>query len=217
MKGNTKKKLYDDLSNLIDNEYPKYTGYYVEIIPAQPGKYDKPFVPSDNTGGEIIERDDLRVIDGPTFYDLIEGLYRPNYLYDEDHNQIDDYENQNSIIKIIYELICAITPAILANYDKKSINHEERQKFSQLFNYAFEKATEINILTSTQQDNTFSARFHARKNEGILIDEVVERKTSRYTYKCNSDNHKEFSLTLNDLQKGQWCPMCNQPDLLDQV
>lgn len=73
-KGNHKKDIYDDLEAVIGNHYPGFTGYYVEVIPASRKPYDKPFTPSDNTTrSSRPSRDDIRVIDGKSFYALASG------------------------------------------------------------------------------------------------------------------------------------------------
>ncbi len=80
-KGSDKKQLYDNLkSQLALKNYHGYTGYYVEIIPKNKKVYDKPFTPSDNVaGGRRPEREDIRVIDGKSFYALASG--NDNALY----------------------------------------------------------------------------------------------------------------------------------------
>ena len=73
-KGNHKNAIYDDLKHIIDNTYQGYTGYYVEIIPQKPKRYNEIFVPSDNkTGQKKPAREDIRKIDGYSFYELVTG------------------------------------------------------------------------------------------------------------------------------------------------
>lgn len=73
-KGNHKKEIYDDMVSLLANKYIGYTGYYVEIIPNKPIAYNTPFVPSDNvTKVNRAERQDIRKIDGKSFYTLLTG------------------------------------------------------------------------------------------------------------------------------------------------
>lgn len=72
-KGNHRVAIYHDLVQAVA-ERPGYTGYYVEILPAGANQYDKPFVPSDNkTGERLSARNDIRVIDGKSFYALLTG------------------------------------------------------------------------------------------------------------------------------------------------
>jgi hypothetical protein len=78
-KGKDKKALYDDLSAVISTSYRGYTGYYVEIIPSTKQPYNKPFTPSDNVTHISREaREDIRVIDGKSFYALVSGY--PNAI-----------------------------------------------------------------------------------------------------------------------------------------
>jgi hypothetical protein len=78
-KGKDKKGIYDDLAGVIENHYPGYTGYYVEVIPASREPYDKPFTPPDNTDhSRRASREDIRVIDGKSFYALASGY--PNAI-----------------------------------------------------------------------------------------------------------------------------------------
>lgn len=74
-KGNHKKSIYDDLESVLASEDKEgYTGYYVEILPKNGQTYNKPFAPSDNTSGSTRgSREDIRVIDGKTFYAKITG------------------------------------------------------------------------------------------------------------------------------------------------
>ncbi len=79
-KGNHKVQIYRDIEKkLSDKDYKDFTGYYVEIIPSGRGVktlYDKPFVPSDNTKGgqRAVARDDIRLIDGRSFYKIVTGV-----------------------------------------------------------------------------------------------------------------------------------------------
>jgi hypothetical protein len=77
-KGNHKIQIYKDLEKILaEDEYKGFTGYYVEIIPSQTGSkiiYNKPFVPPNNhTGSKVKERDDIKIIDGKSFYKIVTG------------------------------------------------------------------------------------------------------------------------------------------------
>ena len=73
-KGNHKVAIYDDLSGQLKDKYRGYVAYYVEIIPKNKLAYNKPFVPSDNRTHKRREsREDIRVIDGKSFYGLATG------------------------------------------------------------------------------------------------------------------------------------------------
>lgn len=68
--------MYDNiLSQIIPGStpYARYTGYYVEIIPKNKKRYDKPFTPSDNIGLKRQKNDRIRIIDGYSFYEIASG------------------------------------------------------------------------------------------------------------------------------------------------
>jgi len=72
-KGNHKVQIYNDMSTLIERSNG-YTGYYVEILPKNGKSYNEPFTPSNNlTHEKSLERNDIRRIDGRTFYGLLTG------------------------------------------------------------------------------------------------------------------------------------------------
>lgn len=72
-KGNHKTQIYRDLEYSL-NKLKGYTGYYVEILPINGKSYDIPFTPSDNlTKKKLRSRDDIRKIDGKSFYKIITG------------------------------------------------------------------------------------------------------------------------------------------------
>jgi len=79
-KGKDKKGIYDDLAAVLNNpDYRGYAGYYIEVIPASRNPYDKPFTPPDNvTHTNRTSREDIRVIDGKSFYALASGY--PNAI-----------------------------------------------------------------------------------------------------------------------------------------
>lgn len=111
-KGNHKKEIYDDLSRLLSGKYRGFTGYYVEIIPKNPVRYNKQFTPSDNTTKSNREgREDIRIIDGYSFYSLLTG----------DKNAL--YKIHQFIIEVIIE----------------KLNLESIYKFEELFNMAYGK------------------------------------------------------------------------------
>lgn len=72
-KGNHKVQIYRDLAQKL-KELDGYTGYYVEILPKGAKAYNVPFCPSDNqTKSKLSSREDIRVIDGKSFYALLTG------------------------------------------------------------------------------------------------------------------------------------------------
>lgn len=73
-KGNHKKSIYDDLASVLHKDCVGYTAYYVEILPKNKASYNKPFTPSDNTTKKNRpKREDIRVIDGASFYEIVSG------------------------------------------------------------------------------------------------------------------------------------------------
>ena len=92
-KGNHKKTIYDDLKLLIEDKYIGYSSYCVEILPKKQASYNKPFTPSDNQTGLRREvNENIRVIDGFSWYELISG----------DKNFIVELYEEHLINAIIY-------------------------------------------------------------------------------------------------------------------
>ena len=78
VKGSNLKDIYHSLEDLIcprASKYHDFTAFYVELIPKKAERFDRIFVPSDNTkGGRKCEPNmKIRVIDGVSFYDLASG------------------------------------------------------------------------------------------------------------------------------------------------
>ncbi|MFG0737364.1 Eco47II family restriction endonuclease [Proteus terrae] len=72
-KGNHKIQIYRDLSKALER-YVGYTAYYVEILPRGRKRYNTHFTPSDNqTHSQAPARDDIKIIDGLSFYALLTG------------------------------------------------------------------------------------------------------------------------------------------------
>ncbi len=119
-KGNHKIQIYRDIkATLYQPDHNGFIGYYVEIIPSGRGAktlYNKPFVPSDNTknGERVIARDDIRVIDGRSFYKIVTGA--------ED---------------ALSQLYKALPEMIRKALNDSSIKPENETLFSELFEKAF--------------------------------------------------------------------------------
>lgn len=65
--------LYNTLASHLDYGDKKgYTAYYVAVITKTRTPFDKPFVPS-KRGTPMAHREDVRAIDGRTFYDIASG------------------------------------------------------------------------------------------------------------------------------------------------
>ena len=74
VKASNKKDLYKSMGCWIGatSEHFEYTGYYVQILTR--GKFNRPFVPSDNTTkSKVAENPKIREIDGTSFYTLVTG------------------------------------------------------------------------------------------------------------------------------------------------
>jgi len=119
-KGNHKVQIYRDLAKKIDELGGGYKGYYVEVLPKGAKSYDEPFTPSDNqTKTKLPKREDIRVIDGKSFYTKLTGK----------KNAIKElYENLPSIVKEVIE----------EKYDVKLSSKKVIE--SELFNTNFTKA-----------------------------------------------------------------------------
>jgi hypothetical protein len=119
-KGNHKIQIYRDIEAILRQPKHKgFVGYYVEIIPSGRGVktiYDKPFVPSDNTnkGQRAITREDIRVIDGRSFYKIVTG-------------------EENALAQLYNSLPKMIRMAL----GNKKLKPEQEALFLQLFEKAF--------------------------------------------------------------------------------
>lgn len=127
-KGNHKKTIYDDLESVLDNEEKEgYVGYYVEILPRNGQDYNKPFTPPDNTSGTGREsRDDIRVIDGKTFYTKLTG----------DENALEE----------LYSLVPELTAEILEesfNVKRDVADVKDNDIFPELYNKIFPKTPDV--------------------------------------------------------------------------
>ncbi|TMM47029.1 Eco47II family restriction endonuclease [Colwellia ponticola] len=118
-KGNHKVQIYRDLAQKLD-ELQGYTGYYVEILPKGAKAYNTPFSPSDNqTKTKLPAREDIRVIDGKSFYALLTG-------------------NENAL-----EELYTVLPNIVAEIVQEEFNQKlsaDRVTSSTLFGTNFSKA-----------------------------------------------------------------------------
>lgn len=127
-KGNHKKNIYDDLESVLgDKEKEGYVGFYVEMLPKNGQQYNDPFVPSDNTSSTKREsRDDIRVIDGKTFYTKITG----------DENALEE----------LYSLVPELTAEILEDSFKVKRNAadvKDNEVFPELYNKIFPKTPDV--------------------------------------------------------------------------
>lgn len=127
-KGNHKKNIYDDLERVLDDEGKEgYEGFYVEMLPRNGQRYNDPFVPSDNTSSTRREsREDIRVIDGKTFYAKLTG----------DENALEE----------LYSLVPELTAEILEEsfgVKRDVADVKENEIFPELYNKIFPKAPDV--------------------------------------------------------------------------
>jgi len=113
-KGSDKKAIYDNLKSQLDKgAYSGFIGYYVEVIPSRKGGYDKPFTPPDNvTKTKRPVNENIRMIDGDSFYEIASGL--------------------PGAIKALYDVLPGIIIKILGNKKFK-----KSKTFYDLFDRAF--------------------------------------------------------------------------------
>ena len=114
-KGNHKVEIYDAIkSKLKAKEYTNFTGYYIEIIPQDKNKYNKPFTPSDNkTKKRRPVNEKIRIIDGASFYFLATG--------------------RKHALQELFEAL----PGILVGNFKYKLNKKEALQYFELFKMAF--------------------------------------------------------------------------------
>ena len=64
--------MYRNLDNSIRYQFKGYVAYYVYVVPKTPTPVDRPFAPNDD-GRKLAEVEDIREMDGASFYDLASG------------------------------------------------------------------------------------------------------------------------------------------------
>jgi Eco47II restriction endonuclease len=78
IKASDQKNLYETLERLVMDKgqiHKGYTAFYVQIIPANAARFNKPFTPADNgVGIRKAENKLIRSIDGWSFYALATGV-----------------------------------------------------------------------------------------------------------------------------------------------
>lgn len=115
--------LYDKLEKGINGKYKGYTAYYVEIIPENPGGYERPFVPSDadkekkDPQKKRPKNPNILRIDGYTFYSIATG-------------------NQNAL-KDLFVAIPKVISEILIEDTNLSIGNEDSATFYNIFDICY--------------------------------------------------------------------------------
>ncbi|MDE9544542.1 Eco47II family restriction endonuclease [Xenorhabdus bovienii] len=117
-KGNHKAQIYRDLAKAIENK-PGYIGYYVEVLPKGRKVYNEPFTPSDNQEKtRLPTREDIRIIDGKSFYAFITGYDDAIYeLYNELPKLISEIIEEDFGQKLDFDIIVS-SEEFLYNYSK---------------------------------------------------------------------------------------------------
>jgi hypothetical protein len=70
MNSSSANETYAKLSNHLKFDKKGYTAYLVQVVPDKAEDYNKPWSPSHKT---MLLREDIRVVDGESFYDLASG------------------------------------------------------------------------------------------------------------------------------------------------
>ena len=69
--------MYFELNEMVNPKVSRFHGsiaYFVNIIPKKATRFDNPFTPPDKaTGGRCPENENIRIIDGASFYHLVTG------------------------------------------------------------------------------------------------------------------------------------------------
>ncbi|NJK85847.1 MAG: Eco47II family restriction endonuclease [Bacteroidales bacterium] len=111
--------LYFSLDNLISPKtsiYKDYTAYYVAIVPKNGLRYNKPFTPSINkTGKKCPVNENIREIDGASFYSLVTG-------------------NVNALEELFYVL-----PEIIQDCSEGHFHISNKEKIFSFFSKAYRK------------------------------------------------------------------------------
>jgi len=146
-KGNHKVAIYDDLAEQLKTKYKGYLAYYVEIIPKDKAVYNKPFTPPDNrTHKRRPAREDIRVIDGKSFYGLAAGdpeaikkFYNALPIVIEEllgkNRPIGNYGRQYGEVHPFGSSI--VSDLHKSKEDEKSISSVSNQEYSKLFDSVY--------------------------------------------------------------------------------
>jgi hypothetical protein len=103
------------------SKYRNYTAYFVNIIPKNPKRFNKPFEPSDkDKGAKCPKNERIRIIDGASFYSLVTG--------DDD------------AIFNFYRVLPKIIEDIFASeYQRPNFEIADKEVFSEYFDLAYKK------------------------------------------------------------------------------
>ncbi|MAZ56524.1 Eco47II family restriction endonuclease [bacterium] len=114
MNSSTSEAVYTKMAEFLDGEKNGHTAYVVIVIPKSSNRYNKTFAPSVR-GTRLPERDDLKVVDGATFYEIATG----------------DSEALNKLYASLPEAIKHVTDVTDKNYAPNL------ESFQELFEKAF--------------------------------------------------------------------------------
>lgn len=117
VKGANLSDLYDMLEKSVmykSSKHRGYTAYYVTIIPKKPERFNVMFTPSDKSiGKRKPENEQIRMIDGASFYDLVTGTDGA-----------------------LYQLY-SVLPQVISDVGKKRFNNEQFEGLNKYFEAAF--------------------------------------------------------------------------------
>ena len=72
MNSSVSEAVYTKMAEFLDTNKKGYTAYVVTVIPKSPNRFNKNFCPSVR-GIRLPSRDDIRIVDGATFYEVATG------------------------------------------------------------------------------------------------------------------------------------------------
>lgn len=116
--GGNLKDVYDNLAGEVmpkSSKYNGYTAYFVTVIPKKAVRFNYPFTPSDKTTGtKKPSNEQIRSIDGASFYQLVTG--------------------SQTALKDLFEVLPTVINSLLA---VEQLNSKDRVLLNDLFSRAF--------------------------------------------------------------------------------
>lgn len=189
--GGKLKDMYFELDGMVSPKVSKYHGsraYFVNIIPKRPGRFDLPFTPPDKaTGGKCTLNENIRMIDGASFYEVVTG--RPNALQ----------ELQNVLPKVVQKVLAdmGVSKETLRRWEKarKLVPQKVRGKREKI--YTKEQLGDFEIARSM-----FSSNWDEEMKISPLRDyTLVELFTGAGGLALGLEKAGLKSIMLNELDK----------------
>jgi len=113
MNSSTSEAVYTKMAEFLDESKKDYIAYVVTIVPKNSARFNKTFCPSVR-GERLPEREDIRVVDGATFYEIATG--------------------DEQALKKLYTCLPKVISTILGTDE---LEETEKTKFNELFTRAF--------------------------------------------------------------------------------